>query len=106
MIQMPDVMFPHSVQVQPYRGAGAYGPLYGSTQRVRCLQIDEVKLIRDAQSGDQVASSAQLYCPRGTVVPAQSRVTLAGGSVRTAMRAATFDGGTLPLPSTVVVYLQ
>lgn len=105
MIQMPAVMFPHEVQVRPYTGAGAYGPKYGATVKVRCLKVDEVKLIRDSQ-GDQAASSAQLYCPRGTSVPAQSLVTLPDGSVRTAMRTATFDGGGLSLPGTVVVYLQ
>lgn len=106
MIQMPSLMFPHEVVVEPYGGPGAYGPQYGTPTKLRCLKVDEVKLIRDPQSGDQLASSAQLYCPAGTSVRAQSRVTLADGSVRTVMRAATFDAGGLSLPGSVVVYLQ
>lgn len=104
-MRLPSAMYPHSVTVEPYAGAGAYGPKYGTATAVRCLYVGEVKLIR-GQSGDQVASSAQLYCPPGTTVPAQSRVTLPDGSIRVAMHAATFDGGTLPLPGTVVAYLQ
>jgi hypothetical protein len=104
-VRVPAAMFPHAVYVESYRGAGAYGPRYLMAERLKCLHVDEVKLIRDAQSGDQVTSSAQLYCPPGTVVPPQSRVTLPDGSIRTAMRTATFDAGGLPLPGSVVVYL-
>jgi len=106
MTLLPTVLFPHTVTVEAYRGPGAYGPLYSTATNLRCLAVDEVKLIRDPTTGDQVTSSAQLYCPAGTSVPAQSRVKMPDGSERTAMRTATFDAGGLPLPSSVVVYLQ
>jgi hypothetical protein len=99
------MMFPHSVQVQPYRGPGAYGPVYGTAYKVRCLQAGGSKLVRNPVTGDEVMASAVLYCPAGTVMAEQSLVLIDGVN-RTVMQVDANDPGGLPLPGSVVVYAR
>lgn len=96
---------PHEVTVEPYSGAGAYGPRYGTTTVVRCLFVGQTRLVRN-MSGEESVSSAQFYCDPDENVPPQSRVTCPDGTKRTAMTVGRFDPGKLPLPGSMVVFLE
>lgn len=103
VVNLPEFMFPHRVTLEAYKGSAAYQPIYDDQVEVRCLLINDVRLIRDPQSGEQTVSSGQLYCKPGTSAPQDSRVTLPDGTTRTVMRTATYDAP--PLPGSVVLYL-
>jgi hypothetical protein len=64
-----------SVTVEVYRGTGAYGPIYDPPQTVRCRVENGNKLVRDA-TGQQVVSSARLFCDPETVATVGSRVAI------------------------------
>lgn len=99
-------MFPHEVTLEAYKGSGAYKPIFDVPLSVRCLYVGDVKLVRDPQRGEETVSSAQVYCQPGLEAPENSRVTCPDGTVRTVMRTSTYDPGTLPVPGSVVIYLE
>jgi len=74
---LPDHFKTHTITVEPYVGSGAYGSTYGAPVEVECRVEDVVRLVR-AASGDEVVSSTTVVCDVGTVIPAESRVTVKG----------------------------
>jgi hypothetical protein len=104
-LNLPDFMYPHKVSLEAYKGSAAYKPLYDAAVSLPCLLVNDVRLVRDANSGEETVSSAQLYCKPGITAPQDSRVTLPDGTVRVVMRTATYDPGTLPAPGSTVLYL-
>jgi hypothetical protein len=97
-MDIPLPLLQHSVIVEPYLGASAYGPRYGPAVTVRCLLDQQTRMVR-ATDGTQVTSSSTLRCLLATVAPAQSRVTLPGGRVTSVIAALPRDGGALPVAS-------
>lgn len=67
----------HTISVEPYLGSGAYGAVYGPPVSVQCRVQDEVRLVRSA-SGDEVVSSATVFCDPDVVITPESRVTVNG----------------------------
>lgn len=67
----------HTISVEPYLGAGAYGSVYGPPVSVQCRVEDGVRLVRSA-GGDEAVSSSTVYCDTDVVIPAESRVTVNG----------------------------
>ncbi len=74
---LPDHFKTHTITVEPYQGGGAYGSVYGAPVEVECRVEDVVRLVR-AATGDEAVSSTTVVCDVGTVIPAESRVTVKG----------------------------
>ena len=74
---LPDHFKTHTITIEPYTGSGAYGSTYGDPVEVACRVEDVVRLVR-AADGDEVTSSTTVVCDVGTVIPAESRVTVNG----------------------------
>ena len=74
---LPAYLKTHTITVEPYTGSGAYGATYGTPVDVECRVEDTVRLVRSAD-GDEVVSSTTVVCDVGTVIPAESRVTVKG----------------------------
>jgi len=87
-------MLRHTITVEPYLGATAYGPAYGPPGVVRCFLDEQTRLVR-SPTGDEVTSSSTAYCPPSTTAPATSRVTLPDGRQTTVIQALPRDSGGL-----------
>lgn len=98
MRRLPRWMRQHRITVEPYLGAGAYGPLYGPAVPVGCFLDENTHTVR-SPNGTQVTSSSTALCALDTAAPALSRVTLADGRTTTVINALRRDGGRLPVPS-------
>ncbi len=101
---------PHTITVEAYVGSGAYGDVYGSPVEIdRCFVDARQKRVRVSTAdaaGAEVVSSAQVYCPPGTVVPPSSRVTLPSGVVTRVLDAAARTDAGLELPEHVELALE
>lgn len=104
MGSLPGWLMRHRVALEPYQGSGAYGPVYGPRQEVRCFLDMQTKLTRDP-GGNEVASSSTFYAAPGLTCPPQSRVTLPDGRVTTVIAALPRDGGGLATPDHTEVQL-
>lgn len=93
----------HDVVVEAYEGSGAYGPVYAAPVTVRCLVEDDRRMVRD-DGGREVISETTLYGPLSTVIPPESKVTLAGRTA-TVIVTRRVDGGSFPVPSHLEVSL-
>jgi len=107
---MAEFPTPHSVTVEAYQGSGGYGDVYGAAVVVAPCIVDQtrrrVPVATADAAGHIVISSAQVYCPPGTVAPAGSRVTLASGVVTKVLASSTLDAGGLALPEHVELALE
>ena len=94
------------IQVEPYQGAGAHGPLYGEPVTVRALMDAKRRRIRDTE-GDEVVSETTLRVRLEHVAhfATGSRVTLPDGTQPTVIRADRHDGRQMPVPSHLEVSL-
>lgn len=105
MSALPHWLMRHEVTAEPYRGEGAYGPVYGPATPLRCYLEQETRLVRDT-SGNEVTSTSTLFARLDAVaLPAQSRVTLPDGRTTTVIAALRRDGGGLPTPDHLEVQL-
>lgn len=103
MALIPRFLLQHRAIIEPYLGTSALGPQYGPPVTVRCFAVDKRKLVRGADQ-DQVISSTQVFCRPGVVAPVHSRVTVNGKSA-TVITLEKADGGFLPTPDHVQLYL-
>ncbi|MGW8762368.1 hypothetical protein ACWGN5_07695 [Streptomyces sp. NPDC055815] len=101
---LPSFMLGHAVTVEPYLGAGAYGPNFGSPESVRCFLDEQTRTVRDP-SGQEVTSSSAFYARPGLVCPPESRVTLPDGRVTRVIARLDRSGGGMPTPDHVEVQL-
>lgn len=92
------------VVVEPYSGAGARGPLYGSAATIRAL-VEIKRRATRGKDGTTVYSEATLRMQLTENCPDLSRVTLPGGRVTTVLASSRVDGGSLPVPSHLEVLL-
>lgn len=98
MATIPEWLLQHEITVEPYLGAGAYGPKYGPPTVVQCFLDQDTRAVR-ATDNTQVVSSSTAYVGLDTEAPALSRVTLPGGRTTSVIAALRRDGGALPVPS-------
>lgn len=93
------------VTVEPHTGTSANGPVFGAGVPVRCLIEQKTRTIR-RPDGTEIVGKTTLFCPLGTVAPAESRVTLPDGSVTRVLFAIPHDGGGLPTPDHLELLLE
>lgn len=103
----------HTITVEPYAGAGAYGPQYGDAFDLDQCFVDSgqrkrVRITTQDAAGSEVVSATQVYCPPGTasLVPPESRVTLPSGVVARVITTTTLDAAGLDLPEHVTLFLE
>lgn len=101
---LPGLAFQHTITVEPYEGASAYGPRYGPATQVACFLDAQTRAVR-GPDGTQVTSSSTALAPLDTAAPALSRVTLPDGRTTTVIAALRRDGGSLPVPSHLEIQL-
>jgi hypothetical protein len=94
------------IQVEPYTGAGAHGPLYGEPVAVRALMDAGRKRVRDVD-GDEVVSETRLMVrlDQADHFPSGSRVSLPDGTTPTVITTKRHDGRQMPVPSHLEVSL-
>lgn len=93
-----------TVQVEPFTGDGAYGPVYGPKKDVRGWLDDARHRTLDA-TGSEVTAGSRLFLPLGADCPVRSRITLPDGRTTTAVTVARRDGAGLPTPDHLEVSL-
>lgn len=98
MSRLPKGFYQHRITIEPYEGPGAYGPVYGAPVPNVPAFVDEQTRRVAGPDGTQVTSSSTAYCPLDTVAPAQSRITLADGTVTAVINAKRRDGGAFNTP--------
>jgi len=106
MSTVPSWLLRHTVQVEEYLGSGAYGDQYGAPETVRCLVVDNPKMVRNGQ-GEEVMSSSS-YIAKPTHRPAEnSRVTMPlTGQRRTIVAVKIVTAPGLPTPDNTEVFLN
>jgi hypothetical protein len=95
---LPAWLLRHTVTVEPYRGVGAYGAVYGDPTAATALVAETVKHVRDS-TGTIVVSTAQIYAGPDLDCPAGSRVILPDGRITTAITVAHHTAPGLPVPA-------
>ncbi|EFC80248.1 hypothetical protein [Parafrankia sp. EUN1f] len=110
-MDLPEFLLRFTAAIEPYQGAGAYGPVHGPAVTVRCFAEHRRTLTVDRES-KRVTANTTVWFSLGTVCPAESMVTIfaADGSVM-APRARVLtsnrrDGGGLPTPDHLEITLQ
>lgn len=103
MALIPRFLLQHRAIIEPYLGTSAKGPQYGTPVTVRCFAVEKRRLVRGTDQ-DQVVSLTQVFCRPGVVAPVHSRVTVNGKSA-TVITLDNADGGFLPTPDHVQLYL-
>jgi hypothetical protein len=104
-VNIPGWLLRHTVTIEPYLGATAYGPKYGPPTAVEGFLDEQTRMVR-AADGTQVSSTSTFWPRLDTTAPAQSRVTLPDGRVTSVIAALRRDGGGLPVPSHLEVQLK
>lgn len=98
MSAVPVGLLVHRITVEPFLGDTAYGPSYGPpVTGIRAFVDQQTRRVTDP-SGTEVVSGSTALCPLATVAPAQSRVTLADGSVTRVINAKPRSAPGLPVP--------
>lgn len=96
----------HTVSIEPYLGTNGLGQdTWGTAVNVEGWLEQKVKNVRSPE-GSETVSTAQFHCDLGTVAPPRSRGTFPDGRKSLAIIAGPLDGGTLPLPSHLVVSFE
>jgi len=86
------------VTVEPYQGAGPFGPVYGPPRTVRAL-VDNRRRRVLSSDGTEVLAETTLRMRLGETCPVGSRVTLPDGRRVQVLTSAEHDGRSLPVPS-------
>jgi hypothetical protein len=102
---LPAWLLRHTVTVEPYRGSGAYGPVYGEPAAAAALVAATVKHVRDA-TGTIAVSTAQIYAGPDLDCPVGSRVILPDGRITRALTVAAHTAPGLPVPHSTEVYCE
>jgi hypothetical protein len=63
-VKLPKMWLQHTITVEPYKGTGSHGAVYGPAQPVDGFLEERTRLVR-APSGDEVTSSSTFYCRHG-----------------------------------------
>lgn len=105
MSSVPTWLLRHTVLVEEYLGSGAYGDVYGPTTSVKCLVVDQIKMVRNGQGEEVQSSSSYITLPGHT--PAEgSRVTTNLGFRRTVVALTQVTAPGLPTPDNSQVFLN
>lgn len=102
---LPDELLGHQVVVEAYLGMTGNGvKQYAPAVTVDCLVEAKRRMVRD-ERGEQVVSETTVYAQPGLTAPPPSRVTLPSGHKTTVIVVGDHDGGGLPTPDHVALYL-
>lgn len=105
MSVVPGFLLRHRVQVEEYEGSNARGDVYSAPQEVRCLMVENPRLVRNKQ-GDEVRSSTS-YIAKPDHFPAEgSKVTTPSGDRRTVVSVKRVTAPGLPTPDNTEVFLN
>lgn len=105
-MKLPRLWLQHTVTIEPHLGENGYGQdVWGPGVAIQGWLEQKVKNVR-SPDGSETVSSSQFHCDLDTVAPARSRATLPDGTQTLAITASRMDGGTLPLPSHLVISLE
>lgn len=106
MSTVPGWLLRHRVQVEEYEGGGAYGDQYAAAVEVKCLIVENPRMVRNGQ-GEEVMSSSS-YIAKPTHIPAEnSRVTMPQtGQRRTVVAVKIVTAPGLPTPDNSEVFLN
>lgn len=77
-MRVPSSLLRSSITVEPYLGAGAYGPSYGTAVTLRARVEGRRRAVRRPDGTDVIASATATIRPEGPDVPVESRVVHAG----------------------------
>jgi hypothetical protein len=91
-MRIPQWMLPHQVQLDIYKGAGAYGPLFDPAVSARA-RVESRLGVTVAPSGNDVVYEAVATFGPETAVTPESRLTY-GGRVYTVITVKDFPGPT------------
>ncbi|MCX5362879.1 hypothetical protein OG864_29715 [Streptomyces sp. NBC_00124] len=105
MTALPAWLLRHTITVEPYRGTGAYGEVFGDPAAAAALVAETVKHIRDA-TGAITVSTAQVYAGPTLDCPVGSRVMLPDGRITRALTVAHHTAPGLPVPQSTEVYCE
>lgn len=101
---------PHTITLQAWQGAGAYGDVYADPTVVGPCVVDEttrrVAVQTQDAEGREAVSSTQVYAPPGTDAPAGSRITLPSGRITRVLAVSRLDAHGLDLPEHVQLDLE
>lgn len=103
-MKLPRFLLRETATIAVYEGDTGVGPSYADAVTVRCFREDKRRMVRDA-TGTEVTSETTIYCPPGTTVTPESRVTV-GGRTTTVITVADHDTNGLPTPDHVEVNLR
>lgn len=104
-MDLPEFLLQHTVTVEPWTGAGAYGDVWGAPFTLQCFADDKRRLVRKPD-GSEVVSESTVYANRGPVIPNRSKVTLPSGRESLVILVADRDGGDLQVPSHLEIVLE
>ncbi|WP_327671825.1 MULTISPECIES: hypothetical protein [unclassified Streptomyces] len=105
MARIPGWLLVHTITIEPYRGDGSKGPIYGPPTEVRCFLDEQTRAVR-SPGGDTVTSSSTAYTRPGVDVPPLSRVTTAGGRTTKVIDAKDRSGRGLRTPDHLEIHLE
>lgn len=105
-MRLPRLWLQHTVTIEPHLGENGYGQdVWGPGVPVTGWLEQKTKNVR-ASDGSETVSSSQFHCDLDVSAPERSRATLPDGSQTLVISAGRMDGGTLPLPSHLVVSFE
>lgn len=103
-MDFPEVFKQHTIAVEAVSGHDGYGrPTFAPSADVRCLVEETRRQVRNDQ-GDTTLSEATVLAPLDSVAPPESRILLPSGRLATVISTRRIDGGSLPVPSHLVIY--
>lgn len=76
-MKLPKFVQPHTVAIEEYEGAGAYGPTFADSYDCQGYFQQERKYVR-GDEGDEIVSSCQFFTSDNIDPPGQSKVTFDG----------------------------
>jgi len=72
-LKIPKWMLRQTIQVEPYSGSGAYGPIYGNTFSSSArVQHGRMRTMDD--DGNEITSDTQVFMRPGVNIPVGSKV--------------------------------
>lgn len=74
-MKIPDAALREVITVEPYRGSGAYGPIYGDAFTLRARVEGRRRAVRNREGVDVISSASATIRPDAREVPAESKVT-------------------------------
>ncbi|HZW99572.1 MAG TPA: hypothetical protein VFF10_05875, partial [Trueperaceae bacterium] len=81
MKRLPARWLPHTVTVEPFRGVGGAGPIYGtpydlSPEDGRGVYLEDAREVVVDSEGTEVVSETRFFCNFEDAPPEKSRVTV------------------------------